>query len=214
VSDRERAPEQARERADDTILDRGVGEQDHLQRLWTPYRMTYLAEAPMKRDKGKAEEPFSDIPQLPDEEGLVVARGELVYAVLNLYPYNPGHLMVVPYRRVSELEDLSDAESAELMASIQKAIRVIKNVSRPHGFNVGLNLGTSAGGSLAEHLHVHVVPRWGGDANFITIVGGSKVIPQLLRDTRQLLATEWTKQPWAAPATMQSEAMRRRGAHE
>jgi ATP adenylyltransferase len=191
VSDRELAGE----RPDDAILDRGVGEQDHLQRLWTPYRMTYLAEAPMKRDSGKTEEPFSEIPQLPDEEGLVVARGVLVYAVLNLYPYNPGHLMVVPYRRVSELEDLSDAESAELMAFIQKAIRVIKNVSRPHGFNVGLNLGTSAGGSLAEHLHVHVVPRWGGDANFITIVGGSKVIPQLLRDTRQLLATEWTKQP-------------------
>ncbi|WP_231140238.1 HIT family protein, partial [Mycobacterium avium] len=165
-------PEQAEQDAERTILDRGVGEQDHLQRLWTPYRMTYLAEAPMKRgpnSSGKSEQPFTDIPQLTDEDGLVVARGELVYAVLNLYPYNPGHLMVVPYRRVSELEDLTDAESAELMSFIQKAIRVIKNVSRPHGFNVGLNLGTSAGGSLAEHLHVHVVPRWGGDANFITI---------------------------------------------
>jgi ATP adenylyltransferase len=191
VSDRE----PVEQGADDTILDRGVGEQDHLQRLWTPYRMTYLAEAPMKRDHGKTEQPFTDIPHLADEDGLVIARGELVYAVLNLYPYNPGHLMVVPYRRVSELEDLTDPESAELMSFIQKAIRVIKNVSRPHGFNVGLNLGTSAGGSLAEHLHVHVVPRWGGDANFITIIGGSKVIPQLLRETRQLLATEWTKQP-------------------
>jgi ATP adenylyltransferase len=188
VSDQER---------DDTILDRGVGEQDHLQRLWTPYRMNYLAEAPMKggpNSSGKTEQPFSDIPQLSDEDGLVVARGELVYAVLNLYPYNPGHLMVVPYRRVSELEDLTEAESAELMAFTQKAIRVIKNVSRPHGFNVGMNLGTSAGGSLAEHLHVHVVPRWGGDANFITIVGGAKVIPQLLRETRRLLSTEWAKQ--------------------
>ncbi|OBG57044.1 MULTISPECIES: HIT domain-containing protein [unclassified Mycobacterium] len=186
-----------KERAEDTILDTGVGESDHLQRLWTPYRMTYLAEAPMKRDpdsSGKTEQPFTDIPQLSDEEGLVVARGELVYAVLNLYPYNPGHLMVVPYRRVSELEDLTDEESAELMAFMQKAIRVIKNVSRPHGFNVGLNLGTSAGGSLAEHLHVHVVPRWGGDANFITIIGGSKVIPQLLRETRRLLAAEWANQ--------------------
>src|SRR6201987_453777 len=181
-------------RTEETILDRGVGESDHLQRLWTPYRMTYLAEAPMKRDNAGTEQPFTDIPQLPDEEGLLCARGELVYAVLNLYPYNPGHLMVVPYRRVSELEDLTDAESAELMAFTQKAIRVIKNVSHPHGFNVGLNLGTSAGGSLAEHLHVHVVPRWGGDANFITIIGGSKVIPQLLRETRQLLATEWAKQ--------------------
>ena len=190
MSDEERA-----ERTDNTILDRGVGESDHLQRLWTPYRMMYLAEAPLKRDNGKTEQPFSDIPQLSDEDGLVVARGEVVYAVLNLYPYNPGHLMVVPYRRVSELEDLTDAESAELMAFTQKAIRVIKNVSHPHGFNVGLNLGTSAGGSLAEHLHVHVVPRWGGDANFITIIGGSKVIPQLLRETRELLATEWAKQP-------------------
>ena len=179
---------------EDFIVDRGVGEIDHLQRLWTPYRMTYLAEGPLKQDINDRDQPFSDIPQLPDEDGLVVARGELVYAVLNLYPYNPGHLMVVPYRRVSELEDLTDKETAELMAFTQKAIRVIKSISRPHGFNVGMNLGTSAGGSLAEHLHVHVVPRWGGDANFITIIGGSKVIPQLLRDTRQLLATEWAKQ--------------------
>lgn len=177
----------------DAIIDRGVGDPDHLQRLWTPHRMSYIAEAPMKQESPSSQ-PFTDIPLLPDEDGLVVARGELVYAVLNLYPYNPGHLMVVPYRRVSELEDLTDAESGELMSFTQKAIRVIKAVSRPHGFNVGLNLGSSAGGSLADHLHMHVVPRWGGDANFITIIGDSKVIPQLLRDTRELLATEWVRQ--------------------
>jgi ATP adenylyltransferase len=97
----------------------------------------------------------------------------------------------VPYRRVSELEDLTDAETSELMAFVQKAIRVMKAVSRPDGFNVGLNLGKSAGGSLADHLHMHVVPRWSGDANFITIVGETKVVPQLLRDTRALLADEW-----------------------
>jgi ATP adenylyltransferase len=178
-----------------TITDRGVGDPDHLQRLWTPHRMNYIAEAKVP-DGGSAtsSEPFSDIPTMSDEDGLVVARGELVYAVLNLYPYNPGHLMVVPYRRVSELEDLTEAESAELMAFAQKAIRVMKAISRPHGFNVGLNLGHSAGGSLAEHLHLHVVPRWGGDANFITIIGDSKIIPQLLRDTRRLLATEWAAQ--------------------
>ena len=175
------------------IVDHGVGQPDHLQRLWTPYRMNYIAESPMKG--GTESEPFTDIPTMSDEDGLVVARGELVYAVLNLYPYNPGHLMVVPYRRVSELEELTVEESAELMAFTQKAIRVIKQVSQPHGFNVGLNLGKSAGGSLAEHLHLHVVPRWGGDANFITIVGGSKIIPQLLRDTRQLLAKAWEEQP-------------------
>jgi ATP adenylyltransferase len=175
-------------------VDRGVGDADHLQRLWTPYRMNYIAEAPVKRDDATTEQPFSDIPALTDEEGLVVARGEQVYAVLNLYPYNPGHLMIVPYRRVAELEDLDDAESAELIAFTQKAIRVIKAVSRPMGFNVGLNLGKVSGGSLAEHLHMHVVPRWVGDANFITIIGGTKMIPQLLRETRQLLATEWANQ--------------------
>jgi ATP adenylyltransferase len=101
---------------------------------------------------------------------------------------------VVPYRTGSELEDLTDRESPELRAFPQKAIRVIKAISRPDGFNVGLNLGKSAGGSLADHLHMHVVPRWAGDANFITVVGQTKVIPQLLRDTRGLLATEWADQ--------------------
>lgn len=178
-------------------VDRGVGDPDHLERLWTPYRMTYLAESPRasgRTGSAGSTQPFSDIPTLSDEDGLMVARGDQVYAVLNLYPYNPGHLMVVPYRRVSELEDLSAAEAGELMSFVQKAIRVIKAVSRPDAFNVGLNLGKSAGGSLAEHLHVHVVPRWSGDANFITIIGGSKVIPQLLRDTRRLLADEWVRQ--------------------
>jgi ATP adenylyltransferase len=197
--------------ARDAIVDHGVGDPDHLQRLWSPHRMSYIAESPMKKGSGSAQstEPFTDIPEMSDEDGLMVARGALVYAVLNLYPYNPGHLMVVPYRRVSELEELTIDETAELMAFTQKAIRVIKAVSRPHGFNVGLNLGTSAGGSLAEHLHLHVVPRWGGDANFITIIGGSKVIPQLLGDTRRLLADEWSRtdgpaRPGASAATGQT----------
>ncbi|MDV2475742.1 HIT family protein [Rhodococcus zopfii] len=173
----------------DALVDRGVGESDHLQRLWSPHRMSYITESPRAEDGPY--EPFTDIPKMTDEEGLVVARGEFVYAVLNLYPYNPGHLMVVPYRRVANLEDLTLEESAELMAFAQRALKVIKRVSRPHGFNVGLNLGAAAGGSLSEHLHLHVVPRWGGDANFITVLGGSKVMVQLLRDTRALLATAW-----------------------
>ncbi|MEE2033905.1 HIT family protein [Rhodococcus chondri] len=173
------------------MIDRGVGEPDHLQRLWSPHRMSYITESPGARDQPY--EPFTDIPTMSDEEGLVVARGELVYAVLNLYPYNPGHLMVVPYRRVANLEDLTPEETSELMSFAQHALRVIKKVSRPHGFNVGLNLGAAAGGSLSEHLHLHVVPRWGGDANFITVLGGSKVMVQLLRDTRALLASAWTE---------------------
>ncbi|MCX2932881.1 HIT domain-containing protein [Mycobacterium sp. CVI_P3] len=181
--------------SEDSIVDRGVGEPDRLQRLWTPHRMSYILDVPAQQKSSEPSAPFTEIPTLPDEDGLVVARGEQVYVVLNLYPYNPGHLMVVPYRQVSELEDLTAGESVELMAFTQKAIRVIKSVSHPDGFNVGLNLGKSAGGSLAEHLHMHVVPRWAGDANFITIVGETKVIPQLLRDTRRLLAEEWAGQP-------------------
>lgn len=177
------------------LIARGAGDPDRLQRLWTPHRMSYIVDVPANRDSTQPSQPFTDIPTLSDEDGLVIARGDLVYAVLNLYPYNPGHLMVVPYRRVAELEDVTDAEMAELMAFVQESIRVIKSVSRPAGFNVGLNLGKSAGGSLAEHLHMHVVPRWSGDANFITVIGGTKVIPQLLRDTRMLLADEWARRP-------------------
>lgn len=99
--------------------------------------------------------------------------------------------MIVPYRQVADLEDLTPLESAELMSFTQRIIRTIKNVSNPNAFNVGLNLGYAAGGSLAEHIHQHIVPRWIGDANFITVVGETKVMPQLLRDTRTLLAQAW-----------------------
>lgn len=171
------------------ITDEGIGQPDRLQRLWTPHRMNYItAEPPAVKASGH---PFLDIPTLSDEDGLMIARGDTVYAVLNLYPYNPGHTMVVPYRQVADLEDLTPEESAELMAFTQKMIRTIKAVSNPNAFNVGLNLGSAAGGSLAEHLHQHIVPRWVGDANFITVVSGTKVMPQLLRDTRSLLADTW-----------------------
>lgn len=167
---------------------------DPLQRLWTPHRMSYItAEQPRTTSDGDAlsGHPFLDIPRMTDEDGLIVARGTTVYAVLNLYPYNPGHTMVVPYRQVADLEDLTAAESAELMDFTQRTIRTIKSVSNPDAFNVGLNLGAAGGGSLSEHLHQHIVPRWTGDANFITVVGGTKVIPQLLQDTRSLLAQAW-----------------------
>ncbi|MFT3899974.1 MAG: HIT domain-containing protein [Gordonia sp. (in: high G+C Gram-positive bacteria)] len=165
---------------------------DRLQRLWSPHRMSYVTAE--QRPAGATGHPFIDIPKMSDEDGLVVARGETVYAVLNLYPYNPGHTMVVPYRQVADLEALTPAESSELMAFTQQTIRVIKKVSSPDAFNVGLNLGAAAGGSLSEHIHQHIVPRWTGDANFITVVGDTKVLPQLLRDTRALLAAEWANE--------------------
>jgi ATP adenylyltransferase len=153
--------------------------------------MAYIRNASENGTGGEDRCPFDTIPSLPDGESLVVARGSQVYAVLNLHPYNPGHLMVVPYRHVGELEDLTDDEAFELVRFTQQAITAIRAVSRPHGFNVGLNLGGVAGGSLSDHLHQHVVPRWSGDANYMTVVSGTKVIPQLLEETRQLLAEAW-----------------------
>jgi len=120
-----------------------------------------------------------------------VHRGESCFAVLNLHPYNPGHLMVLPHRHVAELEDLTTEEVTELMTMTQQAVRALREVSGPHAFNVGLNLGGVAGGSLSQHLHQHVVPRWSGDANFITVLGGTKTLPQLLADTRTLLSEAW-----------------------
>jgi ATP adenylyltransferase len=135
--------------------------------------------------------PFCRIPGLPDEDSLIVGRGEKVYAVLNLYPYNSGHLMVVPFRHVADFTELDIAEAAELTLLTQRAIEVLRSATGAQGFNVGMNLGSVAGAGIAAHLHQHVVPRWGGDTNFMPVVGHTKVLPQLLRDTRDLLAAAW-----------------------
>jgi ATP adenylyltransferase len=164
-----------------------TGTPDGLERLWTPHRMTYIAGG----DRRAGTCPFCEAPHLPEAESLVVARGELVYAVLNLYPYNPGHLLVCPYRHLADYTELDEAETAELAAFTRRAMRVIRHASSPHGFNIGMNQGSVAGAGIAEHLHQHVVPRWGGDANFMPVIGQTKVLPQLLADTRAMLAKSW-----------------------
>jgi ATP adenylyltransferase len=169
----------------------GVAVTDALARLWTPHRMAYIVSAAEAGGEETEGCPFCRIPAMDDEDGLLLARGEHMYAVLNLHPYNPGHLMVVPYRHVADLEDLSEAEAVELTTMTRDAVRAIKAASQPHGFNVGLNLGSVAGGSLSDHLHQHVVPRWGGDANFIAVLAQTKVIPQLLAETRSLISKSW-----------------------
>jgi len=122
-----------------------------------------------------------------------VARGEHVWAVLNLYPYNPGHLMVLPYRHVADYPDLTADETRELAEFTQHAMKVVRSVSGAHGFNIGMNQGVIAGAGIAAHLHQHLVPRWGGDANFMPVVGHTKVLPQLLGETRELLSEAWRK---------------------
>jgi ATP adenylyltransferase len=168
---------------------------DGLERLWTPHRMTYISgeSTPEGGYDKPAGCPFCRAPAQPDAENLIVARAERVYAVLNLYPYNPGHLLVCPYRHVADYTELDEAETAELAAVTRKAMRVVRRVSSPHGFNIGMNQGAVAGAGIAAHLHQHVVPRWGGDSNFMPVVGRTKVLPQLLGDTRDLLAKTWSE---------------------
>lgn len=172
-------------------VDSGVGDHDRLVRLWAPFRSAYISSIPGGKER-KAD-PFLAAPEQSDEDALIIARGETVYALLNLYPYNAGHLMVVPYRKVADLEELTDDETAELMAFAKLAVRTLKRVSRPEAINVGLNLGKASGGSVGDHLHLHVVPRWAGDSNFMTVIDGTKVLPQLLRETRSLLAEGWAE---------------------
>ena len=167
---------------------------DPFERLWTPHRMAYIKGTGKPTGPGEDEGcPFCLAPKLSDEEGLIVARGALVYAVLNLYPYNSGHVLVIPYRHVPDYTDLEAAEVAEFSAFTQHAILALRAASTPHGFNIGMNLGTVAGAGIAAHLHQHVVPRWGGDTNFMPVVARTRVLPELLPDTRKVLAEAWVK---------------------
>lgn len=174
------------------VLQHGVGLPDRFQRLWMPHRMAYI------RGENKASGteagdgcPFCAISTMGDEEGLIVARGEGVYAVLNLYPYNSGHLMICPYRHVADYTDVTEAETAELARFTKAAMTALRTAAGAQGFNIGMNMGGVAGAGIAAHLHQHVVPRWGGDSNFMPVIGHTKVLPQLLAETRQMLAQAW-----------------------
>ncbi|GAA2090763.1 HIT domain-containing protein [Aeromicrobium tamlense] len=163
---------------------------DGLERLWAPYRMAYVREA--GTDAGHDDGcPFCAMVAGERQTDLIVVRGEHCFVAMNLYPYNPGHLMVLPNRHESGLTELTLEESTELTLLTQQAIRAIGEVSSPHGYNVGLNLGASAGGSISQHLHQHVVPRWGGDANFMTVVGRTKTLPQTIAESAELLRAAW-----------------------
>jgi ATP adenylyltransferase len=170
---------------------RGVGDPDAFQRLWAPHRLAYILGENKPAGADGDDCPFCAIPAMSDEDGLIVRRGAAAYAVLNLYPYNPGHLMVVPYRHVADLTEVTADEAAEISALTADAMRAVREASGAHGFNIGVNQGTVAGAGIAQHLHQHLVPRWGGDTNFMPVVGQTKVLPQLLRDTRSLIANAW-----------------------
>ena len=157
-----------------------------MERLWSPWRMAYI-EA--HKDESLPEGcVFCALRDHGDPDGeRILQRGALAFVTLAKYPYNPGHLLVLPNRHTADLEDVTADEAAEIHASLQRCITALRAVSAPHGFNVGLNLGRTAGAGIPEHLHWHVVPRWGGDTNFMPVVGGTRVLPELLSETYERL---------------------------
>ena len=169
----------------------GAGMPDAWARLWAPHRLEYLRGENRPLDSNDIECPFCAIPEKSDEEGLILYRGKKAYVVMNLYPYNPGHLLICAFRHVADLTDLNDEERNEIYSLTAHAMKTIRKVSAPEGFNLGMNQGAISGAGVAAHIHQHVVPRWSGDANFMPIIGKTKVMPQLLQLTRDELATAW-----------------------
>ena len=164
--------------------------------LWTGWRSQYLSSLPSPFEGTHSEglSVFTQILQsgLSDEETLIVHRGQSVFAIMNAYPYAVGHLMVLPMRQIANLSELTPHESLELWATVTQASEVLTTEYAPHGLNVGINLGPAAGGSVSEHLHVHVVPRWIGDANFMTSVANAKTISEPLNETAARIRHAWT----------------------
>jgi ATP adenylyltransferase len=165
-----------------------------LERLWNGWRTTYVSSVPPPDEEDtETASVFTRILEsgLPDDETHIVHRGTTVFAILNAYPYSTAHTMVLPYREVPELEDLTADEHTELWATVTDAVRAVKTAYSPEGINVGLNLGRPAGGSVSQHLHVHVVPRWTGDSNFMTATANTRTIPEALSATAVRLRAAW-----------------------
>ncbi|NBD39011.1 MAG: HIT domain-containing protein [Verrucomicrobia bacterium] len=156
---------------------------DILHAYW---RMDYITSESDEKDGHR--NPFSELPRMGDDRAaLIVHRADHNYLVLNRYPYNPGHLLIVPYREVPDLDDLRDEERHEMMDLIVFAKKMLRNAMHPSGFNVGFNLGKASGAGIPRHLHAHIVPRWEGDANFLTVIGKTRSLPQALEETWEVL---------------------------
>ncbi len=165
---------------------------DAYERLWNGWRAAYVAGSPAPTDGRSV---FTAIVQsgLSDEESYILHRGATMFVLLNAFPYATGHTLVVPYREIADLEDLEPQESAELWSTVTDVVRAVKAAYSPGGVNVGINLGKPAGGSISEHLHVHVVPRWTGDGNFMTAVANTRTLPEALADTAAKLRAAWPR---------------------
>ena len=159
-----------------------------MQKIFAPWRIEYIK---MEKMEGCI---FCKLPAMhEDEKNLILYRGKYAFVIMNNYPYNPGHVMVAPYRHVANFEDLKSEEVMEIYGLISLMLRVIRKAMEPHGFNIGMNLGRVAGAGIEDHLHVHIVPRWNGDTNFMPVLADTKVIPQALEDTYKELRREIEK---------------------
>lgn len=154
-----------------------------MKRLWTPWRMAYLKAPKKSKERGCIFCNKLRARRAKDRANLVVARGERAFVVLNLYPYTNGHLMVAPYQHTGELESLDAETLQEMMLLVGTSIRALRAMMNPQGFNVGINLGSVAGAGVQDHVHIHVVPRWGGDTNFMPVLADVRMIPELLPQT-------------------------------
>jgi ATP adenylyltransferase len=166
------------------------GVPDNFQRLWTPHRLVYIQNGQQPK---KEECPFCLAPQGSDEDGLIVYRGELCFVLLNLFPYNSGHLLVCTYRHVASYDETTPEEAAEMAELSKRGMQVLRKVSRAQGFNLGMNQGELAGAGIAEHLHQHIVPRWSNDSNFFPIIAQTKAIPRLLGEVRAEIQKAWNE---------------------
>jgi len=182
---------------DRTVAEAGGGPSPALARLWAGWRTGYITrladdDAEVRPDdRGRSLFERIDASPLPDDESFVLWRGERCFAVLNAFPYGSGHLMVLPRRAVADLADLTPEESAELWEGVRTAVAAIRAAYRPDGVNVGINLGVGAGAGVPDHLHVHCLPRWAGDTNFMTAVGETRVLPEPLSVTWRKLRDAW-----------------------
>ncbi len=163
---------------------------DAFQRLWTPHRLVYIQDG---QQPDESDCPFCLAPNMTDEKALIVARGTHAYVLLNLFPYNSGHLLVCPYRHIATYDEATPEEVAEIGSLTQVAMRVLTEVSHCDGFNIGMNQGRVAGAGIAEHLHQHIVPRWALDSNFFPIIARTKAVPRLLGEVRREVADGWPK---------------------
>lgn len=159
---------------------------DQFQRLWTPHRTAYVSGG--QKDYTEMTCPFCTAPSRSDEESLIVHRGEHAFVILNLYPYNPGHLLVCPYRHIPFYDDATEAETMEIAQLTQLAMKVLREVSHNDGFNIGINQGKVGGAGIADHLHQHILPRWSGDTNFLPIIAHTKTMSRTLDDMRVAIA--------------------------